>query len=251
MRVVGETVELDYGATARFFEGRGQRLEQVGALSAVLYQDRQPELAQRRSAHEMGRIEPLVVGQRRELAVLDVGCGTGRWAERLAPHCARYVGIDFCEAFLESSRALVAGLEQPARFRFQRVDLSQPMPQTLAADRFDAILMAGVLIYLNDDDARRVLDTLAGMLAPQGRLYLREPLGVHERLTLKEHFSDDLSAHYSSVYRARSQFDGWVSDCAGRHGLRVLAGDALYPAELDNRAETRQFFTLLQREARA
>jgi 2-polyprenyl-3-methyl-5-hydroxy-6-metoxy-1,4-benzoquinol methylase len=247
MRVYDDTVELDYQATARFFEGRGKRIAEVGALSAVLYQDKQPELAEQRSAHELSRLAPLLRQGRNGLRVLDVGCGTGRWAHELASDCKQFLGIDFCQDFLDEAQRQVQSLPQPQRFAFERVDLSQPLPAVLAGQRFDTILMAGVLIYLNDADARGVLDSLAGLLAPGGLMYLREPLGITQRLTLKEHFSDELAASYSSVYRARSEFDAWVDDCALRHGLQRVAADALYPAALDNRAETRQFFTLLKK----
>ena len=249
MRVYDQTVELDYAATAQFFAGRGKRMAEVGPLSAVLYQDKNPELALQRSTHELARVAPLLRQGRAALNVLDVGCGTGRWAQELSPDCSRYVGIDFCQDFLDEACRQVQMLPQCQRFAFERVDLSLPMPATLTAQRFDTVIMAGVLIYLNDADAQRVLDELAAMTAPGGRIYLREPLGLSHRLTLKEHFSDELSASYSSVYRSRAEFDSWVQACAQRHGFTQLAAEALYPATLDNRAETRQFFTLLQRSA--
>jgi SAM-dependent methyltransferase len=249
MRVYDETVELDYQATAQFFAGRGKRMAEVGPLSAVLYQDKQPALAQQRSDHELRRVAPLLRQGRRGLQVLDVGCGTGRWAKELAGDCARFLGIDFCQEFLDEANKLTRTLPQPERFQFERVDLSCPLPPWLAAQRFDTIVMAGVLIYLNDADARRVLDELAARVLPGGLIYLREPLGIEQRLTLKDHFSDELAASYSSVYRARSEFDAWVDACAAQHGLQRIESDALYPTALDNRAETRQFFTLLQRSA--
>lgn len=247
MRIYDESVELDYRATARFFDGRGKRMGAVGPLSAVLYQDRRPELARQRSAHELARIAPLLRQGRDALSVLDVGCGTGRWAVELAADCASFLGIDFCEDFLAEARRTTAALRQPRRFAFERVDLSQPLPAAIAAARFDTVVVAGVLIYLNDADALRLLDEVAAATAPGGRLYLREPLGVARRLTLKEHFSDELDADYSSVYRARAEFEAWIDAAAARHGLRRLDGGPLYPPELDNRAETRQFFVLLEK----
>jgi len=73
MRVYDELVELDYTATQRFFEQRGERLAEVGPLSAVLYQDHQPDLAQRRSAHEIELIAPHLRTDGHPRRILDLG----------------------------------------------------------------------------------------------------------------------------------------------------------------------------------
>ena len=247
MRVYSEHVELDYNATARFFAERGRRLEEVGPLCAVLYQDQKPELAEQRSAHEIATITPRLVDGRVPIAVLDVGCGTGRWAMTLADDVRSYTGLDFCPEFLDEARSATNALARPERFSFVHADLSKGLPDAVAPGSFDTVIMAGVLLYLNDDDALRVLRQLGERLAPGGRMYLREPLGLQTRLTLESHFSQDLGAEYSSVYRGCDEFAALLATAADRTGLTLRHSGELYPGGLENRAETRQFCFILDK----
>lgn len=247
MRTYQTTVEIDYRETARFFQGRGRRIKEVGPLSAVLYQDRRPDLAARRSAHELARIAPLLTLGRSGLSVLDVGCGTGRWAAALDHALGAYRGLDFCADFLEQARAAVQTLPGPGRFQFECADLAQGLPDLGADDSFDIVVMAGVLLYLNDNDAHRLLRQIGKRLRPGGTIYLREPLGVEQRLTLCSHYSDELASEYSSIYRSRAEFESMLEDCARATGLEFRESGSLYPTELDNRSDTRQFFYLLDR----
>jgi SAM-dependent methyltransferase len=247
MRVYNEHVELDYSATARFFAERGRRLEEVGPLCAVLYQDQKPELAEQRSAHEIATITPRLVDGRGPIAVLDVGCGTGRWAITLADDVRSYTGLDFCPEFLDEARSATNALANPERFSFVHADLSKGVPDAVAPSSFDTVIMAGVLLYLNDDDALRVLRQLGERLAAGGRMYLREPLGLQARLTLESHFSQDLGAEYSSVYRGCDEFAALLRTAADRTGLMLRHSGELYPGGLENRAETRQFCFILDK----
>ena len=86
---------------------------------------------------------------------------------------------------------------------------------------------------------------IARVLAPKGVIYIREPLGVTQRLTLKEHFSNDLATTYSSVYRSLAEFRQLLKAVSDAQQLTLQTSDALYPSDLDNRSETRQFYFLL------
>ena len=245
MRVYDELVELDYTATQRFFEQRGERLAEVGPLSAVLYQDHQPDLAQRRSAHEIELIAPKLRTDGRPRRILDLGCGTGRWTAAMADVVDDYLGLDFCEDFLTEARRAAQAFDLGDRIRYAHADLFKGLPKDLADESFDTVIVAGVLLYLNDVDAARLLLDIARVLAPKGVIYIREPLGVTQRLTLKEHFSNDLATTYSSVYRSLAEFKQLLQAVSAPHRLSLQASDALYPSDLDNRAETRQFYFLL------
>lgn len=92
--------------------------------------------------------------------ILDVGCGSGRFAELLQPHRpARYLGVDKSPAGLAIARQLgLPGCE------FVEGDLETWMTD----ERFDVIVLNEVLGYMSDP--AKVMGPLAQALAPDGHL---------------------------------------------------------------------------------
>jgi malonyl-CoA O-methyltransferase len=80
----------------------------------------------------------------RGLAVLDVGCGTGRHAVQLAAAGAIVHALDFSPAMLELARQKAGG----AAITFQPHDLAKPLP--FAPETFDRVLCALVLDHIAD-----------------------------------------------------------------------------------------------------
>ena len=91
--------------------------------------------------------EPLVraaVGDARGLAVLDLGCGTGRHALWLAKAGATVTAVDFSERMLAEAR-LKPGA---GAIRFVAHDLHEPLPFPAAA--FDLVVSGLVLEHLRE-----------------------------------------------------------------------------------------------------
>src|SRR5262245_25971831 len=86
------------------------------------------------------------VGDPRGLAVLDLGCGTGRHAVWLAAAGAAVTGVDFSRAMLAEARRK-PGAEA---VRFLAHDLDHPLP--LADGTFDLVVSGLVLEHLHDLD---------------------------------------------------------------------------------------------------
>lgn len=84
------------------------------------------------------------VGDVRDLAVLDLGCGTGRHAIWLAAAGANVTAVDFSEAMLAEARQKAAG----ANIRFLGHDLHEPLPFPSGA--FDLVVSGLVLEHLRD-----------------------------------------------------------------------------------------------------
>lgn len=128
--------------------------------------------------------EPVVreaLGDVRDLAVLDLGCGTGRHALWLAAAGAHVTAVDFSEGMLGEAR----GKPGAERVRFLVHDLHQPLP--FAAGAFDRVVSGLVLEHLSDlgfvfGEARRVLKPggRAVVSAMHPAMFLR---GVQARFT--------------------------------------------------------------------
>jgi ubiquinone/menaquinone biosynthesis C-methylase UbiE len=106
-------------------------------------------------------------------AILDVGCGTGKFLVRFAATVGsggRAVGVDLDEAGLA---------EADARCRKQGLAVSlvhgsmDEVRTLVAGQRFDAICCCYALYYAQD--AAAVIQQMAGLLEPDGRLLVAGP----------------------------------------------------------------------------
>ena len=91
---------------------------------------------------------------------------------------------------------------------------------------YDLLLVSGLLIYLNDGDCQELLRQALQLCAPGGRIYLREPVAVEQRLTLDRFFSKELEHEYSAVYRTVAElrtcsYRPAEGACDSRRGLPV------------------------------
>jgi SAM-dependent methyltransferase len=104
------------------------------------------------------------LGSRRQLQVLDVGCGTGQHLRALIKHHANVVGIDVSAALVEIARKTVPDV------RLEVADI-----RTFGlGQRFDLVLaLFGVFDYLwRIEDVRAGLRSVAMHLRRDGMLYM-------------------------------------------------------------------------------
>ena len=104
--------------------------------------------------------------------LLDIGTGTGRLLEVLAPRISLGLGVDASRAMLALARARLAG----AGFSHCSVRLADMYRLPLPDAGFDAVVMQMVLHYAEDPTA--ALAEAARVLRPDGRLVVVD-LGEH------------------------------------------------------------------------
>jgi ubiquinone/menaquinone biosynthesis C-methylase UbiE/DNA-binding transcriptional ArsR family regulator len=141
----------------------------------------------------------VAVGQGTPGAMLDLGTGTGRMLERIAPKFGRAVGVDANHAMLAVARA---NLEKAG---LSRVELRQGDIYALPFPRgaFDLVIIHQVLHFL--DDPGRAVREAAAMLSPGGRLIVVD-FAPHEMEFLRtEH------AHRRLGF-SRAQIAAWFSE---------------------------------------
>lgn len=237
--------KIDRKSVLGFFERRAERVGELGPTRAVIYQDKTPDLAERRDAAEKSLLLPkLALTPKSRL--LDVGCGTGRWAEVIIPACGRYVGSDFSPGLVKVASERFRA-EENASFAVCASDqlaleaLGEPTP-------FTHVLVSGVLIYLNDEEVFSTLGKLGEVASDTCRILIREPVGLQERLTIKEHYSEELEQEYNAIYRTEREILKALDATLGRVGFVVVdSGDVYSEPQLNNRSDTRQRWYLLRR----
>lgn len=199
--------------------GDRRRLEAVRAErrehAAAYFAQHASEWGRIRALHvPEARVESAVLamlGEKRFDSVLDLGTGTGRMLEMLAPQTTRAVGLDVSPAMLGIARVNLdaAGLRQ--------VQLRQGDAYALPADLngFDLVILHQVLHYL-DDPARAVREA-ARALRPGGRLMVVDfaPHGEESLRSLHAHRRLGFSESEVNAYLAEAGL--------GAAGSRMLA----------------------------
>jgi len=166
---------------------------------------------------------------RREITVLDLGCGTGRyfWALR---NVRELVGIDVSEAMLEQARAPV----NPAAITARHITLIQGdfLNHTLDAGRFDLVYSIGVLAEHSPLDDR-VVSRVADWLAPGGLFAFTavHPQSFSVTVTWRRRLGQWLLPVTAGSWRAalhRRLIGGglyadeaWLRELLPRHGLAI------------------------------
>lgn len=146
-------------------------------------------------------------------AVLDLGTGTGRMLELLAPRADRAVGIDASHAMLNVARTRME------RSGLRNVQLRKGDLYALPVERdgYDLVVVHQVLHYL--DDPARALREAARVLRPGGRVLVVD-FAPHEDETLRTHH-----AHRRLGF-GRQEVDALMRDA----GLDALGGPDLVPS---------------------
>jgi len=144
--------------------------------------------------------------------VLDIGCGQADLAGLIASR-DEYIGLDINPALLAS------GEQRFPQHRFYAADLEAcPLPAELAQQRFDTITLIALLEHMAQP--ARVLDQLAALLRPRGRVVATTPTPLGHRV-------HRLGAQLGLFYREAVEDHKSILDGAAlkrlfqRAGLRV------------------------------
>lgn len=246
-RILSDKVAIDESAVLDFFENRVNRYDDSQPLVSVIYQDSNPALAVARDQFEKDKLIPLLELKPTD-SVLDIGCGIGRWADALQGRVTRYHGTDLIQGLTDIASKRH---EHNPQFTFQAIRAQDNSPEFLtAAPPFSLIIVSGLFIYLNDDDCMAVLNNIASCCIHGGRILIREPVGVDQRLTLMNVWSEELKHNYSAIYRTVEEHMSMFTDTLFGQGFKLEQSEPLFPAELSNRKETMQHFFIFRKGAK-
>lgn len=146
------------------------------------------------------------------LSVLDVGCGTGRHALRLAATGAKVTALDFSDGMLEKAKTK-PGWEH---IRLIHHDLANPLPCESAA--FDRVLCALVLEHISDLDL--LFSEFARVCRPDGRIVIS---AMHPAMMLRgiqARFTDPATGRETRPQSHANQISNFVM-ASIRAGLKM------------------------------
>ena len=228
-RIKRDHIDIDVEKTHDFFDNRINK-DLFHRYNLVNFQDDHPEVALKRDEAEKVKIMPLleVSGSDR---IIDIGCGVGRWGDSLVPklESGEYIGIDYSENLIKVASESKP-VNEPNYIRRYFVGSFQDVLKTLEYNKvdtgFDIVIINGVLMYINDSDIDICLNNVLKLKNQNSRIYIKESVGVSDRFTLKDIYSDELTSQYNAIYRGISEYQALFDDMFGRDGL-VSKGDVL------------------------
>ena len=240
-RVYGEKVNIDTVNTISFYNQRAKTIKnREQEYTTVLLGDRDPEYAVKWDEYEKGFVLPKIMLNRNKV-VLDLSCGMGRLADAVSDKVKEYYGVDF-------SSKMIAVAKQNVRnnnchfYTMSIVDaLSDPK---ITARKYDLVLMAGVSMYINEDELKESYRLLRNLVNKDSLFYFEESVGKIERLTLNHIWSEDLQDYYGAIYRTREEYKSLIDEYI--NGVEYIEEGYMNFLDKEEQTETSHWYALLQ-----
>lgn len=244
-RIKKNVAEIDYENTLRFFNSRAGKYREENPYSVTMYQDNNPSLVEERNKAEVDKLLPFLK-LNSQSKVLDLACGIGRWSDAIMTEIQEYCGIDFSESLIELARK-----RNYEENRFFYVGSVKELGNILTMNhkgQYDRILLMGILIYINDSDVISVMEQILKTIDEHAVICIREPVGIEERLTLKEFYSEELKNNYNAIYRTKNELLDVFEKTLIAAGFCMTQSGFLFDEDiLNNRKETAQYYFVLER----
>lgn len=198
-RLYGDNEDINSDKVKDFFNDRANK-DVESDLSIVLFQDKKN--SERRNLEENALfLENIDCSGKK---VLEIGCGIGRWAEFFKDKCQCYLGLDYSENLVEIAK----NSHNFDNCNFQVMSAFDiKIDELLVEPPFDVILISQVLMYINDDDLKVLINEINSVISDDTQLFITEPIScMDSRLTLKDFYSDELEADYNAIYRTENEY---------------------------------------------
>lgn len=246
MRIKEQITDIDYQETKKFFTKRAEKFQEENPYVVTMYQDNHPELVKERNKAETEKLCPKLRLSEKS-RILDIACGIGRWADAVEVEVEAYCGIDFSGELIEIANKR----NKKENFSFYEGAISETdkVLWKNGKGKYNTVLMVGILMYLNDQDLLQTLQSVERACEEHALICIREPIGISERLTLKDFFSEELQDNYNAIYRTREELREFFRKALLEKGFSVTEEGFLFEEDaLNNRKETAQYYYLIERK---
>ena len=204
-RIYGKKFEINTEKTRMLYNKRAENLDNMQSVyTSVLLGDQNPEYADEWDAAEKKLILPFL-NVSEESAVLDIGCGIGRWAECLMPVCKSYIGVDFSSEMTAAANKRCAGSVSDCK-RFICSSAQDYLSAPADGEKPNIIIVSYVCMYINDSEIENAFRNILKKADRQCVLYFIDTVALNERLTLNEIYSEALRSDYSALYRTVDEY---------------------------------------------
>jgi ubiquinone/menaquinone biosynthesis C-methylase UbiE len=155
--------------------------------------------------------------------ILDLGAGVGQWAFRFLERGAKHVtAVEYSAQLAEIGRL------EAQRRGAHNIEFVVSPAENFAPDKtFDLVYISGLFVYMNDDQAEKLVSGLARFCHANTTVLLRDGTGVEKRHDIDNRFSEHLRTDYSATYRTANEYEALFN----RHGFRFLKHENMFPED--------------------
>lgn len=242
-RIYVEKIDVQTENIKRFYDKRAAKYLAGDKTrnTTVLLGDKNPSYADNWNRFEKDFVLPYL-NTGNECSILDIGCGIGRWAETLEPLCKEYIGIDFSEQMIKAA-SLHFGDKANIKFinhSFQGIFVED----AICNRKFDSVIIAGVSMYINEKDLGECFSRLENLLNPGAIVYMEESVGVLERLTLNNVWSEALDDNYVAIYRTKEEYLSLLKPLLDKCDL--IEENYFYNLDKNELSETSHWYVIMR-----
>lgn len=233
-RVYEDKIDINQDYAKDFWNNQGKK--NIDLKSVLLGYDKPSQAHIERNLKEKEILLSLIENKK-DLKILDIGCGIGRWAENLIDNIDSYIGIDYSKGFIEYTKEKYKNNPKIKFYEMSLLDMSDE----LLSQKFDLIICTGVLMYVNDAELLNILANIKQMLG--GYFYIQESISIMDkRLTLDNFKSEVLNVNYSAIYRMSSEYEKIFNDLK----FNIINTNLLLDDKIGARQETNARYWLLK-----
>lgn len=205
-RIYGKEVDIDIQQVKKFWDERSKKYDDKHPYVTVKFNDNNPEFAEKWDKYEKVQVLPhMKINE--DSRVLDIGCGIGRLTEVIVEECKYYMGVDFSSDLIEIAKSRIY-MHSECEFlaaAFQDINRDNEVFRNI--ERFNKVIIAGVLLYINDRDINECLNNLLDIIDKKCTIYISSPVALKDRLTLSDWESDQFNIEYNAIYRSIEEYE--------------------------------------------
>ena len=173
--------------------------------------------------------------------ILDIGCGIGRWADAVVGQCKEYYGVDFSSEMIAVAKENI----KKENCHFYTMSLADALSDPkITARKYDLVLMAGVSMYINEDELKESYRLLRNLVNKDSLFYFEESVGKKERLTLNHIWSEELKDYYGAIYRTREEYKSLIREFM--EGVEFIEEGYMNFLDKKEQSETSHWYAVLR-----
>lgn len=210
---------IDSKKVKEFWDARASRLNKV-SFESIANLEEDPKNLDLKIRLETDKVCSYL-GSIEGKTILDLGAGVGQWAFRFLERGAKsVVAVEYSAALAEIGR------DEAQRRGATNLSFVVSPAEEFASDKsFDIIYISGLFVYMNDEQADRLVERVRGFCSRSTVIVLRDGTSIlQSRHELNNVRSAHLDAMYSAVYRTREEYRGLFA----KHGLSISSDENMF-----------------------